>query len=143
MLNFVDKNNKEDILELENSFPQLFNDKRIEEDFKLNPFTKYLVYKLDNKIIVGVLNYTLIYDRIEIVNINVLEEYRRQKIASTLMEKLIENASNSGIINITLEVNINNTSAINLYEKYGFKKRAIRKGYYNGIDALLMEKELM
>ena len=33
-----------------------------------------------------------------------------------------------------------NDSAIHLYEKYGFEKKAIRKGYYNGIDGILMER---
>ena len=41
---------------------------------------------------------------------------------------------------ITLEVNINNTIALNLYKKFNFKEVAIRKGYYNGIDAILMER---
>ena len=41
---------------------------------------------------------------------------------------------------ITLEVKIDNFPAIHLYEKYGFEKKAIRKGYYNGIDGILMER---
>ena len=41
---------------------------------------------------------------------------------------------------ISLEVNVNNLYAIKLYENFGFKKVAIRKGYYNGIDGFLMER---
>ena len=42
---------------------------------------------------------------------------------------------------ITLEVKEDNVPALKLYEKYGFKKVAIRKGYYNGIDGILMERK--
>ena len=42
--------------------------------------------------------------------------------------------------NITLEVKIDNNAAINLYKKYNFVEKAIRKGYYNGIDGILMER---
>ena len=40
----------------------------------------------------------------------------------------------------TLEVRTSNTGAINLYEKYGFTGRGIRKAYYadNQEDALIM-----
>ena len=42
--------------------------------------------------------------------------------------------------NITLEVKIDNYPAIKVYEDNGFKMVAIRKGYYNGIDGILMER---
>jgi ribosomal-protein-alanine N-acetyltransferase len=92
------------------------------------------VYKKDN-IIVGYLYYSLIYDRIEINQIEVLEEERRKGIASKLMEYLIKKN-----LSITLEVKKTNISAINLYKKYGFNEVAVREGYYNGVDGILMEK---
>ena len=42
---------------------------------------------------------------------------------------------------ITLEVRENNQEAISLYQKFNFEKKAIRKGYYQGIDGLLMERD--
>ena len=30
---------------------------------------------------------------------------------------------------------------MNLYKKFGFEKKAIRKGYYHGIDGILMERK--
>ena len=42
---------------------------------------------------------------------------------------------------ITLEVKMDNFPAISLYEKNGFERKAIRKGYYNGIDGILMERK--
>ena len=43
--------------------------------------------------------------------------------------------------NITLEVKKDNIPAISLYKSVGFVEKAIRKGYYQGIDGILMEKE--
>ncbi len=136
------QNNLEDIIkDLEIKFPDIFKTK-IQDDFKNNPYTKYFVYLKDNKV-VGFLNYYLIYDRIEIVNFNVLENYQNEHIGSSLLEKLIELGNEKKLKNITLEVRIDNKKAIYLYEKYGFKRVSVRKKYYQGIDALLMEKELM
>ncbi len=135
------KNNKEIIEDLENKFKEIFK-VGVLDDFKNNPYTKYLVYLIDNKV-VGFLNYYLIYDRIEIVNFNVLDEFQNKHIGSSLIERLINLSKENNLLNITLEVKENNEKAIYLYLKYGFKKVSIRKNYYNGVNALLMEKEMM
>lgn len=106
----------------------------VEKELEVNPYGHFIVYKKEG-IIVGYLYYSLIYDRIEINQIEVLEEERRKGIASKLMEYLIKNN-----LSITLEVKKTNISAINLYKKYGFNEVAIREGYYNGVDGILMEK---
>lgn len=106
----------------------------VEKELEVNPYGHFIVYK-KNDIIIGYLYYSLIYDRIEINQIEVLEEGRRKGIASKLMEHLIKNN-----LSITLEVKKTNISAINLYKKYGFIEVAVRRGYYNGVDGILMEK---
>ena len=55
------------------------------------------------------------------------------------MEKLISYGKENKCSNITLEVKRCNLGAIGLYKKYGFSEVAIRKGYYDGVDGLLME----
>ena len=106
-----------------------------------NSFSKFYVYKINN-IIVGYINFDLIYERMELIQINVKEEYQNNHIGSKLLEYMINYAKNNKVNSITLEVNINNSKAIYLYNKYNFKKISIRKAYYNGIDALLMEKRV-
>ena len=101
-----------------------------------NAFNKILVYIEDNNIL-GFIDYSKMYENMEINYIFVIEKYRNKGIASKLLKYIIENNEFS---NITLEVNINNTNAIKLYEKFDFKTISIRKGYYNGIDAYLMER---
>ena len=113
---------------------KILSTKTVEKELEVNPYGHFIVYKKNN-IIIGYLYYSLIYDRIEINQIEVLEEERRKGIASKLMEYLIKNN-----LSITLEVNKTNISAINLYKKYGFVEVAVRRGYYNGVDGILMEK---
>ena len=57
------------------------------------------------------------------------------KCMPTIKELIKENKD------ITLEVNIKNSIAIKLYKNFGFEEKAIRKGYYNGIDGILMERK--
>ena len=103
------------------------------------PFSKRLEY-IENNLSIGFLDYSLIYDRIEIDNIYVLEEYRNKKIGTKLLEYLIQISKQSHIINITLEVRESNKVARHLYKKIGFEEVAIRKYYYGDEDAILMEK---
>lgn len=114
----------------------------LEKEFKNNPFIKCIGYLANGKII-GYLLYEYIYDRFDIVNLFVNEEYRNKKIASLLLNNLIKKGKMQKIINITLEVNSTNEIAIRLYKKFGFIERAIRSKYYSGTDGILMEKEMM
>ena len=107
-------------------------------DYKVsfNQFNKVLGFFIDDTI-VGFLDYSVIYDRLEVNYIFVKEKYRRQNIAYRLLSYIINNYNYE---NITLEVNINNIKAINLYQKLGFKIIATRPNYYNGVDGYLMER---
>lgn len=107
-----------------------------------NPFSRRVEYIIDNKTI-GYLEYSLIYDRIEIDNIKVEEEYRNQGIGTKLMAYLVGMAIDLRVINITLEVRVSNEIARNLYKKFGFREVALRKYYYGDEDGILMEKNVM
>lgn len=128
--------------ELEKIFTDIFTKKKMLLDIKNNIFTKYFTYVIDNKP-VAFINYYLIYERAELININVTSNYQNQKIGTKLLEYMINDCKNNNINNITLEVKVTNYNAIHLYEKFEFKKIGLRKGYYQGIDGILMEKELM
>ena len=122
-----------DIDKLENSF---ISKEYLENEFHNNPFAKVLVMEENNQII-GYLYYSDIYDRIEINQIEIDLIHRNCGKGNALLNQLLRNVDKS----ITLEVKIDNIPAIKLYEKNGFEKKAIRKGYYNGIDGILMERK--
>ena len=107
-----------------------------------NPFSKKFEYVEENQVL-GYLEYSLIYDRMEINNIEVKEEHRGKGIGTKLMSYLISLAISNHVVNITLEVRISNDIARNLYKKFGFREVALRKFYYGSEDGILMEKQVM
>ena len=124
--------------ELINSFLKYFNTK-IDD---ISKFNKYLIYSIDDKNI-GFIDFSFIYDRIELNYIYVEKSYRNKNIASKLMDKLIEFAIDNKCINITLEVDESNDAAINLYKKYGFTIAKKKKKYYGKNDGYLMIREMV
>ena len=130
------ENDLSKIKELENSFFSVVKD--VTNDLKNNPFSHYLLYYQDGKLL-GFLNYYLMYDRIEIANFNVLESYQHKGIGTCILQFLIDKYMGY-VKNITLEVKENNYNAINLYIKMGFKKVSIRANYYNNTNGILMER---
>lgn len=97
-------------------------------------------YKLQDKI-VGFVTYSVNQDFAEIDDIFVIKEYRKNKIATSLLQDLIEKLK-SKTQKIFLEVRESNLPAINLYQKFGFTKVSVRKNYYNdGENALVLVRE--
>ena len=88
--------------------------------------------------VVGFLMYTDLDGMIDIMDIVVDNSYRRQKIGSLLMDEMITNSKEDS--KFYLEVNVKNEPAIQMYEKFGFKKIHTRKKYYGEEDALIMER---
>lgn len=106
----------------------------VKEELFHNPFGKYLLYKEEE--VLAYIYYSDIYERAEINQFEVREDKRGCKIGEKLLKKFTEIVEKD----VTLEVKNNNDIAIHLYKKYGFVEKAIRKGYYQGVDAILMEK---
>ena len=72
------------------------------------------------------------YHCIYIMNIGVLDEFRKMKIGSKLIEKIINIGLNDILcIGVFLEVIYYNNSAIKFYKKNEFKKVMTNKNYYN------------
>ena len=110
-----------------------------EIDYKIsnNAFEKCFVYELKKEII-GLLDFSHIYNRLELNYIWIKDDYRSQGYSKKLMDYLLSYSKDNNIDNITLEVSVNNEIALNLYKSFGFKEVAIRNQYYNGIDGILM-----
>jgi len=108
-----------------------------------NKLAKYLVAKVDNKV-VGYVGIWFVVDEGHITNVAVHEDYRGQKIGDQLIKELVEVCKNNKIVSMTLEVRASNVVAQNLYRKYGFKMAGIRKEYYsnNKEDAIIMWNDI-
>jgi len=101
----------------------------------------YIVAMIDDEI-VGFAGIKVLLDEADIMNIVTKKDYRRKGIGTSLLQELIKIATNLNLNYITLEVNEENESAINLYNKFKFETVGIRKNYYKNKNGLFMKKKL-
>jgi ribosomal-protein-alanine N-acetyltransferase len=82
-------------------------------------------------------------DAWHVMNIAVAPSSRRRGIAIALLDRLFEATASDSRRGYTLEVRVSNDAAISLYERMGFHRRGIRRGYYtdNREDALIMWRD--
>ena len=90
----------------------------------------------------GFIVYRIVVDEAEIITIGVNPEKRRLGIASAMLGIIEKTIKNQCVKKIFLEVSSTNTPAQKLYENCGFKVVGLRPKYYDGIDAILMSKDL-
>lgn len=84
------------------------------------------------------------YEEVHILSIAVAEGSRGGGAADMLLAEALVRAGEMGCLKAILEVRVTNVRARRFYEKHGFEKIGIRKGYYSdsGEDALVFEKEI-
>ena len=94
-------------------------------------------------LIVGYVGIWFMTDEAHITSIAVKDEYRRMGLGELLMLAAIELAMARKARLMTLEARVSNFGAHALYEKYGYRKVGIRKGYYmdNKEDAVVMSTD--
>ena len=83
-------------------------------------------------------------EEMEILNLAVAPERRRQGLGERLLGLVMKIGRNMGIAQVFLEVRESNIAARNLYAKFGFKQLGVRSKYYpdNGEDALVLGADL-
>lgn len=82
-------------------------------------------------------------DEFHILNIAIVECFRRRGFAAALLQHSLDAAQNRGLSDVFLEVRVSNNSAIALYKKFGFEDMMKRKKYYpDGEDAFVMHLAL-
>lgn len=139
MIKEIKINDKCQIEELTKKFPKYFVENFV--NFT-NPFAQVFFLEIEGEI-VGILILDIIYERMELIQIEIKEEHRNQGHASRLLEFMINLAKEKNLENITLEVRCDNNAAIHLYEKYGFVSVSKRENYYQDKDGILMERKMM
>lgn len=111
-------------------------------EIESNPYAEIYLY-IENDTVIGFLDLWITFEQAQIANIGILPDFRRKHIGSNLLAFAVNKAISECCETMTLEVRISNTSAIALYEKFGFTNACVRKHYYeNGENALLMVKPI-
>lgn len=106
-----------------------------------NPLS-VLVLEERNGTIAGFATGRVIAGEGELYQIAVLPEFRREHIGEKLLLKLHSLMVEKGAECCFLEVRSRNAPAIALYEKCGYERISLRKGYYDDDDAAIYRVEL-
>lgn len=134
-----------DILQAAQIEAEIFSNPWKKGDFLDSLRLNYTCYYAASKSQEELLGYCGFYqsgDLAEITNVAVKSSARKNHIAQSMLQKLMEEGLKRGVCQFTLEVRAGNLPAIHLYEKLGFRKEGIRKNFYrNPIeDAFVMNK---
>jgi ribosomal-protein-alanine N-acetyltransferase len=79
-----------------------------------------------------------VLDEAEILTIAVLPPWRRTGLGSRMLATAMSLATAKGATLMHLEAAADNVAALALYERHGFRRTGLRKGYYGGVDAITM-----
>ncbi|MBC7325732.1 MAG: ribosomal protein S18-alanine N-acetyltransferase, partial [Moorella sp. (in: Bacteria)] len=106
-----------------------------------NNFAYYYIAQAGGQV-VGYAGMWIILDEAHITNVAVHPHYRGRRLGELLLRVLMQEALHLGADRMTLEVRVSNRPAQRLYERLGFTRAGVRKGYYNDNreDAIIMWK---
>jgi ribosomal-protein-alanine N-acetyltransferase len=107
--------------------------------------TRHFVVALDDA--QGIIGYAGVFApggaEADVLTVGVIPSQRGKGIARQLMGLITDWAKQQGSTAMMLEVLVDNTEAIGLYESLGYSKLNVRKDYFGaGLDALVMRLDL-
>ncbi len=88
----------------------------------------------------GFIVWRTVADETEIITIGVHPDARKTGIADAMLTIVESEIKKSAVGKIFLEVAEDNIAAKKLYEKHGYKSVGVRPKYYDGTDAIIMQK---
>lgn len=138
---------REDVLQVSEieklSFPSPWSCGMFSSELDKENFAFYYVMEYQDEVI-AYIGYWKLANEAHLVNLAVHPAFRRKRLGSRLLKYILERAQNQGLDTITLEVRCFNLAAQKFYERFDFKKIAIRPGYYveTGEDALVYWKKI-
>ena len=131
LLNFTDIDR---VVELENNEIGSSLGSEMLKSYVDNHMCIAYVYELDDMVI-GYISCNFDGDVLEVCNICIDNKYQNQGLGTKLLLRCFP------IISSVIDVKHNNLRAIHVYEKLGYKRIHVRKGYYKtGEDAIVLQK---
>ena len=128
---------KEDIPEVSEieklSFPSPWSSNIFSSELEKGSFAFYHVLEYRDRL-VGYGGYWRIKNEAHLVTFAIHPSFRRRGLGAKLLEQLLKDAQDQSLDTITLEVRDSNLAAQRFYERFGFKKIAVRPHYYSDTD---------
>lgn len=138
---------KEDIPEVSGieklSFPSPWSSDIFFSELEKENFAFYWVVEYRDRL-AGYGGYWEIKNEAHLVTFAIHPGFRRMGLGAKLLEYLLNHAQDQSLDTVTLEVRHSNLAAQRFYERFGFKKIAIRPHYYSDTneDAIVYWKKL-
>ena len=137
----------EEVVALEqSSFTEPWTRKMFLGELQGNPFSTNLVARAEHaewsevseRALAGYIMFWVVFEELHLMNLAVHPELRRHGIAKKLVGRAL--SAGQGSRTALLEVRASNVAALGLYEGFGFKRKALRRGYYEHPheDAVIM-----
>ena len=138
----MDRGHIPQILELERACFSAPWTETMLSDALFDPQASFIVAQDEEGNVVGYAGLHVIVDEGYIDNVAVEPDARRHGVASALLDVFCRFGT-ANLAFLTLEVRSSNAPAISLYEKFGFFRAGLRKGYYQHPreDAVIMTRE--
>jgi [ribosomal protein S18]-alanine N-acetyltransferase len=80
----------------------------------------------------------------DVLTVGVAHDRWGEGIGTALLQSMLAEAARRGCTEVFLEVRVDNDRAQRLYQRHGFARVGMRRGYYqpSGTDALVMRREI-
>ncbi len=125
---------------IEKELPGFWTERQFYDELTIPTSWNFVISAHD--VVLGYIFGTMVLDEAEIRKIAVAPNFRRQGLATTLLNEAFRFLVKHKIVACFLEVRQKNKGALCLYQKNNFKQIAIRKNYYTSPkdNAILLKK---
>jgi len=107
------------------------------------PETRHYVVADDDGEVVGYAGLFATRHQADVQTVSVAPRQQGEGLGATLLRALLDEAARRGCGEVLLEVRVDNAAALTLYERFGFERISVRRGYYpGGTDGLVMRLRL-
>jgi len=104
--------------------------------------TRHYLVAVDDGLVQGYAGLCAYPDEAFVQTLGVAPQVQGEGLGAQLLQALLDEAARRRRTPVLLEVRADNDRALRLYERFGFRRTGIRRGYYqpSGIDALVMTR---
>ena len=120
-------------------FPDAWSDETFWAELARVPETRHYLVADDDGAIVGYAGLMTVGRQADVQTVAVAPDRQGQNLGATLLRAIVDEATARGCTEVLLEVRVDNEAALHLYDKVGFERISVRRGYYpGGVDGLVM-----